>query len=61
VSCYRLIDAEKASYPISVLCRVLKVSRSGYYDWTTIGRTASALKEGAGKCGPHGKDTAGPR
>jgi putative transposase len=33
VSAYRLIDAEKASYPISVLCRVLKVSRSGYYDW----------------------------
>ena len=24
---------EKASYPVSVLCRVLKVSRSGYYDW----------------------------
>ena len=33
MSAYRLIDAEKASYPISVLCRVLKVSRSGYYDW----------------------------
>jgi putative transposase len=24
---------EKASYPVLVLCRVLKVSRSGYYDW----------------------------
>jgi putative transposase len=33
VSAYRLIDAEKAYYPVSVLCRVLKVSRSGYYDW----------------------------
>lgn len=33
MSAYRLIEAEKASYPISVLCRVLKVSRSGYYDW----------------------------
>jgi putative transposase len=33
VSAYRLIDAEKASYPISLLCRVLRVSRSGYYDW----------------------------
>jgi putative transposase len=33
VSIYRLIDAEKASYPVSILCRVLKVSRSGYYDW----------------------------
>jgi putative transposase len=33
VSAYRLIEAEKATYPVSVLCRVLKVSRSGYYDW----------------------------
>lgn len=24
---------EKASYPISLLCKVLRVSRSGYYDW----------------------------
>src|SRR5215216_1709619 len=24
---------EKASYPISLLCKVLGVSRSGYYDW----------------------------
>jgi hypothetical protein len=33
VSCFRFINAEKASYPVSVLCKVLKVSRSGYYDW----------------------------
>ena len=33
MSTYRLIDAEKADYPVSLLCRVLKVSRSGYYDW----------------------------
>jgi putative transposase len=33
VSCYRLIDAQKANYPISALCRVLRVSRSGYYAW----------------------------
>lgn len=30
---FKLIDAEKASYPVSRLCRVLGVSRSGYYDW----------------------------
>jgi putative transposase len=24
---------EKATYPVRVLCRVLGVSRSGYYDW----------------------------
>lgn len=30
---FKLIDAEKANYSISLLCRVLRVSRSGYYDW----------------------------
>lgn len=30
---FRLIDAEKANYPVSLLCRALGVSRSGYYDW----------------------------
>jgi putative transposase len=30
---YRLIDAEKTSYSVSMLCKVLKISRSAYYDW----------------------------
>lgn len=30
---FEFIDAEKAYYPISLLCRILKVSRSGYYGW----------------------------
>ena len=33
MSRYRLIDEEKANFPVSALCRVLGVSRSGYYDW----------------------------
>ena len=33
VSRYELIEAEKANYPVSLLCRVLKVSRSGSYAW----------------------------
>jgi putative transposase len=33
VRLFKLIDAEKAYYPISLLCRILGVSRSGYYDW----------------------------
>jgi putative transposase len=33
VNLFRFIDAEKALYSISLLCRVLKVSRSGYYAW----------------------------
>lgn len=30
---YRFIQAEKASYPVEVLCQVLAVARSGYYAW----------------------------
>jgi putative transposase len=33
VSLFKLVEAEKADYPVSLLCRVLKVSRSGYYAW----------------------------
>jgi putative transposase len=33
VSSYRLIEAEKTSFPIQFMCRMLKVSRSGYYAW----------------------------
>jgi len=30
---YRFIQTEKAHYPVTLLCQVLQVSRSGYYDW----------------------------
>lgn len=30
---YRFIQAEKAHYPVSVLCRMLDVARSGFYAW----------------------------
>lgn len=30
---FRFIDAEKAYLPVALLCRMLGVSRSGYYDW----------------------------
>jgi putative transposase len=33
VSAFRLIEAEKASYSVPLLCRILGVSRSGYYAW----------------------------
>ena len=33
MSVYRFIVAEKASHSISVMCRVLEVSRSGYHAW----------------------------
>ena len=33
MSCFRFIAAEKANYPISLMCRVLGVSRSGFHAW----------------------------
>jgi putative transposase len=33
VSIFRFIDAEKAYYPVTMLCRMLGVSKSGYYAW----------------------------
>jgi putative transposase len=33
VSCFRLIAAEKADHSISLMCRVLGVSRSGFHAW----------------------------
>jgi putative transposase len=33
VSCFKLIEAERASFSVPLMCRVLGVSRSGYYDW----------------------------
>jgi hypothetical protein len=30
---FAFIDVEKTSYPMRILCRVLKVSLSGYYAW----------------------------
>lgn len=33
MSVYRIISAERASFPVSLMCQVLGVSRSGYYGW----------------------------
>jgi putative transposase len=33
VSCFKLIEAERTSFSVPLMCRVLGVSRSGYYDW----------------------------
>ena len=33
MSSYRLIEAERTSFPVQFMCRMLGVSRSGYYGW----------------------------
>jgi putative transposase len=30
---YGFVEADKANHSIGSLCRVLRVSKSGYYDW----------------------------
>lgn len=35
MSAYRFIAAERANHPVATMCRVLGVSRSGFYDWCT--------------------------
>lgn len=50
MSCYRLIDAERAKYPVCVLCRVLRVSRSGYYDWKDRPQSARSQQDEALAC-----------
>ena len=34
---YRFIDEHKKAWPVNLMCGVLSVSRSGYYDWTGRG------------------------
>jgi len=45
VSAFKLIAAEKASHPIDLLCRVLGVSRSGFYAWQTRAPSDRALSD----------------
>jgi putative transposase len=40
VSRYRFIAAEKAAYPVSLLCRTLGVSRKAFYAWAERGPSA---------------------
>ena len=39
---YRFIHAERACYPVTLLCRVLAIARSAYYTWTRRGVSARA-------------------
>ena len=45
MSRYRFIQVEKAVFPLSVLCRVLRVSRASYYGWRRRGPSARATHD----------------
>jgi putative transposase len=47
VSCYRLIDQEKAHHAVSRLCRVLGVARAGYYAWASRSPSVRAAADAA--------------
>ena len=41
------IDAQKAVYPLTVLCRVMQVSRGGYYAWRHRAPSARSARDAA--------------
>ncbi len=45
MSRYRFIRAERANYPVVILCRVLGVARSAYYAWARRGVSARATAD----------------
>jgi putative transposase len=45
VSSYRIISAERASFPVSVMCDVLGVSKSGFHAWERRAPSDRALSD----------------
>jgi putative transposase len=42
---FRFIAAEKATHAVTILCRCLHVTRSGFYAWTHRGLSARAHRD----------------
>jgi len=45
VTRFAFVDRERAFYPVSLLCDLLKVSRSGFYAWTQRGPSKRSIAD----------------
>jgi putative transposase len=45
VSAYRIVSAERASFPVSVMCEILGVSKSGFHAWERCAPSDRALSD----------------
>jgi len=47
VSVFRFVEQEKATFPVTTMCRVLGVSTSGYWAWCRRGPSSRSLADAA--------------